>query len=67
VRTHSLLPGLMEAYAAAPAAVRAALLGASDQLAKALGHSNPHLLALVRKPVPGEWQHPAALQASPTQ
>jgi len=53
VRHHALLPGLMSAYAAAAPTVQAALRAGSDALARALGHSNPQLLALVQDPLPG--------------
>jgi len=53
VRHHALLPGLMSAYATAAPAVQAALRTGSDALARALGHSNPQLLALVQDPLPG--------------
>jgi hypothetical protein len=54
VRHHELLTGLMSTYAAAPMPVRAALLTASEAVARALGQSNPTLLQLVRQPIEGE-------------
>ncbi|KAL6748077.1 Symplekin tight junction protein C terminal-domain-containing protein [Haematococcus lacustris] len=53
VRRPELLGGLLTTYAAAPGPVRAALLAASEGLARALGCSNPQLLAAVRHPPPG--------------
>lgn len=53
VRRPDLLGGLLATYAAAPGPVRAALLAASEGLARALGSSNPQLLAAVRHPPPG--------------